>query len=309
MENKLQTINGGAVNPAMNPAQALEMTLQIKEFTKAVMIPKEDYGTIPGCGDKPTLLKPGAEKLLNYFGLGFSIDCIEKTITKEFVIFIYKCNVYKINNPSVIIASCEGSCNSGETKYAFKNEYEITGREVPGEYWKNRDIYLIGGKGHGTKKVDGKWLVTVSNKTELDNHFDQVNTIQKMAQKRAFVGAAISATKASHCFTQDIEDNPELFKKYPTEVEAEVIEPETSNPEQKPEPQKPDYSRATNLPNKSPKLASEAQRKLLFAKSKGIENAENKIKAMLKINSMNDLLASDVNTVLEYIEKGCPEIK
>lgn len=37
-----------------------------------------------------------------------------------------------------------------------------------------------------------------------------LNTIQKMAQKRAYVGAVISATRSSNIFTQDLEDEPEL---------------------------------------------------------------------------------------------------
>lgn len=40
--------------------------------------------------------------------------------------------------------------------------------------------------------------------------FAVLNTIQKMAQKRAYVGAVISATRSSNIFTQDLEDEPEL---------------------------------------------------------------------------------------------------
>jgi hydroxymethylpyrimidine/phosphomethylpyrimidine kinase len=36
--------------------------------------------------------------------------------------------------------------------------------------------------------------------------FDQINTIQKMAQKRSLVGAVLIATGASKFFTQDLED-------------------------------------------------------------------------------------------------------
>lgn len=40
--------------------------------------------------------------------------------------------------------------------------------------------------------------------------FAVMNTIQKMAQKRAYVGAVISATRSSNIFTQDLEDEPAL---------------------------------------------------------------------------------------------------
>lgn len=39
-----------------------------------------------------------------------------------------------------------------------------------------------------------------------------LNTIQKMAQKRAYVGAVISATRSSNIFTQDLEDVEELVQ-------------------------------------------------------------------------------------------------
>jgi len=42
--------------------------------------------------------------------------------------------------------------------------------------------------------------------------FDIRNTIQKMAEKRAFVSAVLMATGASDIFTQDIEDFPELIE-------------------------------------------------------------------------------------------------
>lgn len=41
----------------------------IQRIMKAVMKKGEHYGTIPGCGPKPTLLKPGAEKLGMVFRL------------------------------------------------------------------------------------------------------------------------------------------------------------------------------------------------------------------------------------------------
>ena len=34
---------------------------QIQYLMKEVLKPGEHYGTVPGCGKKPTLLQPGAE--------------------------------------------------------------------------------------------------------------------------------------------------------------------------------------------------------------------------------------------------------
>src|SRR5579863_10264298 len=53
--------------PAMSVEVALARRAAIVEFTRKIMVRDRDFGEI-GTG-KPTLLKPGAEKLCNFFGL------------------------------------------------------------------------------------------------------------------------------------------------------------------------------------------------------------------------------------------------
>jgi len=65
--------------------------------------------------------------------------------------------------------------------------------------------------------------------------FDIRNTVQKMAEKRAFVSAVLMATGASDIFTQDIEDFPELVgvpivQAVPVAKESAVLEAETPSP-------------------------------------------------------------------------------
>ena len=43
-------------------------------------------------------------------------------------------------------------------------------------------------------------------RVEFDNPADYYNTVLKMAKKRAHVDAILTATAASDCFTQDVED-------------------------------------------------------------------------------------------------------
>ncbi|NLM12729.1 MAG: hypothetical protein GX209_03130 [Epulopiscium sp.] len=45
----------------------------LEEFIKKYMIKGEDYGEIPGIS-KPTLLKPGAEKLCDVFGFAKMVE-------------------------------------------------------------------------------------------------------------------------------------------------------------------------------------------------------------------------------------------
>src|SRR5580698_4974819 len=52
----------------MSMEVALARRAAIVEFTRKIMVRDRDFGEIPGTS-KPTLLKPGAEKLCNFFGL------------------------------------------------------------------------------------------------------------------------------------------------------------------------------------------------------------------------------------------------
>ena len=52
----------------MTMADAAERFKALTNFTRSIMREDIDYGTVPGTS-KPTLLKPGAEKLTTFFGL------------------------------------------------------------------------------------------------------------------------------------------------------------------------------------------------------------------------------------------------
>ena len=49
--------------------EVLAQIKKIQDLMQQAMKDGEHYGKIPGCGDKPTLLKPGAEKLSFMFRL------------------------------------------------------------------------------------------------------------------------------------------------------------------------------------------------------------------------------------------------
>jgi hypothetical protein len=55
--------------PVFTPKAALQRYQVMKDFITEVMRDGVDFGGIPGTGEKPTLLNPGAEKLCTLFGL------------------------------------------------------------------------------------------------------------------------------------------------------------------------------------------------------------------------------------------------
>jgi hypothetical protein len=113
-----------------------------------------------------------------------------------------------------------GSCNSWEKKYRYRNadracpncgaaaikrsKFPPKGRpnEKPGWY-----CYAKAG-GCGAEFVHDDQAIIGQECGQQPNPdiYDQINTIDKMAQKRALIAATLVATNASEFFTQDIED-------------------------------------------------------------------------------------------------------
>jgi hypothetical protein len=161
--------------------QALQMMELNTKLLKELLKEKVDYDRIPGT-DKPTLLKPGAEMLCRVYGLTIGNQHVtDKTEDWERGIFSYAvtCPLVHIESGKTIAVGI-GAANSQEVKYRY-----ITAKDENG-----KKIYK-----------DGK-PVKIENPDGADN----VNTLIKMASKRAFVDAVLKATCASRLFTQDVED-------------------------------------------------------------------------------------------------------
>lgn len=239
MENSIAKYD--MTQDAMTPATVVNQVQLIQHVMEKVMKDGEHYGIIPGCGNKPTLLKGGAEKLSLTFRLSPSYEVTEKELGNGHREYYVKCTLTHIPTDKVF-GQGVGACSTMEGKYRFRTgEVEFTGKEVPKEYWTNRDINLIGGKGFGTKKnKSGKWeIVMAGEKVEHDNPADYYNTVLKMAKKRAHVDAVLTATAASDIFTQDVEDMPEVIPPVknvtpPPDVPPIEVPPQTQ-PEQEPQ--------------------------------------------------------------------------
>jgi hypothetical protein len=201
----------------------------IQEIMREVMHEGEHYGKIPGCGDKPALLKPGAEKLNLTFRMSPTYDIERLDMPGGHREYIITCTLKTIGS-DVILGQGVGSCSSLESKYRFQTgPKESTGKPVPKEYWDYRKSdaakaqTLLGGKGFGTMKNDaGQWVISIQGeKVENTNPADQFNTILKMAKKRAHVDAVLTVTAASDIFTQDIEDFTDTA---PRETNGKVVD-------------------------------------------------------------------------------------
>jgi hypothetical protein len=204
--------------PAMSIESAVERYNAVTEFVSRVLRKDVDYGVIPGT-EKRTLLKPGAEKLTTFFGLSTRFELLERIEDwtgerhggEPFFYYLYRCRLFR---GDVAIAEGDASCNSREAKYRWREAQRacpacgvaaiIKGREEYGGGW----LCFKKKGGCGAKYPDGDQAIESQQTGRVFNPdiADQVNTIQKMAQKRSLVGAVLLAVNASEFFTQDVED-------------------------------------------------------------------------------------------------------
>jgi len=184
---------------------------KIQNLMKSVMREGEHFGTIPGT-DKPTLYKAGAEKLGFTFRLMPDFKVTRKDLPDGHREYEILCTLKHMQSGKVV-GQGVGNCSTLESKYRYRYSEENTGKTVPKEYWgvkkktPKKAQAMIGGWGFKTRKVDGKWMIFKSgDKIENPDIADCYNTVMKIAKKRAYVDAVITACAASDIYAQDLED-------------------------------------------------------------------------------------------------------
>lgn len=161
----------------------------VQEVMKAVMQDTVHYGKIPGCGDKPTLLKPGAEKLMQTFRLAVDPQVLEIPTEDGVTFRVFARITSQVSG--IFLGTGLGEASTKEEKYNWRKatcdaEYENTPED--------------------RRRV--KYAASYQVKQVRMNPADIANTVLKMAKKRALVDGILTVTAASDCFTQDIEDMP-----------------------------------------------------------------------------------------------------
>jgi hypothetical protein len=230
--------------PVMSTKDLIDREKQIQYLVDHIMIDGVDYGWMPGTkplraapGEyqaKPSLFKAGAERVAAFFGYApdYRIDEVIEAWTGEEYgepLFYYrvKCSLLKDNFP---VGQGIGSASSWESKYRYRKgerkcpECRESGSIIRDKYATSGGWVCLKSKGGcGTKFPDPCPEIEDQNIEKVPNPdvADVVNTIQKMAQKRAYVAATLSATGLSARFTQDLEDLP-----LPPPVASEPTTPE-----------------------------------------------------------------------------------
>ena len=208
----------GFLAPAVGVQDALNAYQAKKDLIDNIMKEKVDFGTIPGT-DKPTLYKAGAEKATSFFGLHpvFTDAEVVNDWTGEnhggepFFFYRRTCSLYR---GDTLVASVDGSCNSWEKKYRFRSAERkcpscgkttiIKGKAEYGGGW----LCWTRKGGCGTKFTEQDPAIAGQSLEQVANPdiADVVNTVLKMADKRALVAAVLIACGLSEYFTQDVDD-------------------------------------------------------------------------------------------------------
>jgi uncharacterized protein (DUF3820 family) len=113
----IESVDIGAVQSTL--AKINQFQVVVQNTLKA----NHDYGVIPGT-QKPTLLKPGAEKIQMLLGVTSEYEVIERVqdYEKGFFAFTVRCIVYK---NGMKITEGVGHCNTKEKKYINQDPYTL----------------------------------------------------------------------------------------------------------------------------------------------------------------------------------------
>lgn len=248
----------------LNPNTLIAQRNAIIECLQKVMKVEVDFGIIPGT-PKPTLFKPGSEKILSMFHLAAE-PRVEDLSTPDRI--HYRVFVTITHAPSgVLLGTGIGEASSAESKYQWREvicqeEWDETPEDRKRTKWK--------------KSKNGPYSVR-QVRADMD---DIANTVLKMAKKRAQIDATLTCTAASDMFSQDIEDlkdaglDPSAGEQQPpAESLPQNLQPKQSPPAQSAQPPSqpttPQAQHAQAPASGNGETISEQEGKVFWAKAIG----------------------------------------
>ncbi len=192
---------------------------RIARIQRELMEKDVDYGTIPGT-PKPTLYKPGAERLCDLYH--YAADFAPERIvgdgeTRPDLAYQTRCELHLGSLDGPVIAVGYGSANSWERKHRWRKadrlcpQCHLAGlvKTRKGRWWHPQDARPAGGCGNSFNLDDPEITEQTVGQVENPDPWDLDVTILKMSEKRSHIDATLRGCAASGLFTQDVEDLPE----------------------------------------------------------------------------------------------------
>ena len=162
MSTDIEVKHSGGMMTLKGIADRVNMVHRVME---KVMLKGTHYGTVPGCGQKMVLFKPGADVLAMTFQLVPQFAVTKLDIGNGHREYDVTCTMYSAGG--VMLGQGVGSGSTMEKKYRYR-------KDANGKNIENEDIA------------------------------DVYNTVLKMAKKRAQIDATLTVTGAADMFTQDL---------------------------------------------------------------------------------------------------------
>lgn len=274
MNTAVSIYDGGSAGEVVSAAALTSHLALIQAAMTSTMKEGIDYGTIPGT-QKPTLYKPGAEKLCAMLHIAPDYET-EDLSTHDCVRLRVKC-IGSHQLTKTILGSGVGECSTDETKYKWRKpvcpqEFDETADDRKRKKW-------MPGRG-------GKAYCATQVRTEPA---DLANTVLKMAAKRAHIAMVLNVTGATAIFTQDIEDLPKELRPANVDEHGEIQEEETTQ------------RRAPQARANATGAINEQQLRTLQRKLDDAGMPVEQLCKRFKIDALASLQFNDLNQALAYV--------
>lgn len=192
----------------MTADQVLERRKVISQVIEKLMVRDVHFGKIPGTTDD-SLLKPGADLLMSVFHIA-AIPEVEDLSSEYEIRYRVRLRGETMGS-GMLVGVGIGEASSNEDKYR----------------WRGCSQTEFDNAGYNARRVKYNYDGTKTTLQVRQNPWNQVNTILKMAKKRASVDFALTALGADEVFDRPGYDDP------PTQDDFDDVPPaptESENP-------------------------------------------------------------------------------
>jgi hypothetical protein len=205
----------GLLRPVASPVELMTAHKEAVTIINKVLEGGKDYGTIPGCGDKPTLFNPGAQRLLIAFGCFAEFEILDQEVNHSIELPFSMTKWVPANherpaNWKELKEAGKGrnrKLDNGSWEWQERREESGTAKGLYRYVVKARIVHRDSGQAVG----EGVGACSSMESKYARSPSDFENTILKMAKKRALVDAVVVTFGLSDRFTQDVEDNPDVY--------------------------------------------------------------------------------------------------
>ncbi len=221
------------IRPIAAPSTLIEAHKDVTELIKGALERKRDYGLVPGT-DREVLFKAGAERLCVAFGCYPVYEIIEKEIDHDRIVEWTSTKWAKAQSkPAESVIQEMIAAGTGRFR---KDDGGFRWYERQDQHGTSRGLYryIVRCK---IMRRDGITVgEAIGSASTLETKYvrsprDAENTVLKMAEKRAHVGATLNAFGLSDRFTQDVDDAPPADSG--DVVDSEVVDEKKEQPPKK----------------------------------------------------------------------------